>query len=106
MLQDTPIVTPSVAPERTHSFYLYTILAPRRDDLRAHLEAQGIGSQVIYPLLVPDQGAYRDQSLLAGPLPVARALVGQILSLPMFPELRDDEQERVAAAIRAFYQLS
>ncbi|HEY6542878.1 MAG TPA: DegT/DnrJ/EryC1/StrS family aminotransferase, partial [Ktedonobacteraceae bacterium] len=69
-----------------------------------YLAQQGIGSQVIYPVLIPDQGAYRDQPLRCGPIPVARSLVGQILSLPMFPELRDDEIERIAAAIRAFYQ--
>ena len=104
LLADLPIVTPYVAPERTHSYYLYTILAPRRDELFEYLAQQGIGSQVIYPVLVPDQGAYRDQPLRSGSIPVARSLVSQILSLPMFPELRDDEIERVAAAIRAFYQ--
>lgn len=103
LLAGVPVVTPYVAPERTHSYYLYTILAPRRDELQEHLTQQGIGTQVIYPLLVPDQGAYRDQPLRCGPLPVARSLVGQILSLPMFPELRDDEIERVAIAIRAFF---
>ena len=104
LLADLPIVTPYVAPERTHSYYLYTILAPRRDELFEYLAQRGIGSQVIYPVLVPDQGAYRDQPLRSGSIPVARSLVSQILSLPMFPELRDDEIERVAAAIRAFYQ--
>jgi len=104
LLAATPVVTPYLAPERTHSYYLYTILAPRRDELREYLTQQGIGSQVIYPLLVPDQGAYRDQALRCGPIPVARSLLGQILSLPMFPELRDDEIERVASAVRSFYQ--
>lgn len=104
LLAGVPVITPYVAPERTHSYYLYTILAPRRDELYAYLAAQGIGSQIIYPVLVPDQGAYRDQPLRCGPIPVARSLVSQILSLPMFPELREDEIERVAAAIRAFYQ--
>ena len=103
LLTGTPVVTPYIAPERTHSYYLYTILAPRRDELRDYLAQQGIGSQVIYPKLIPDQGAYRDQPLRCGPIPVARSLEDQILSLPMFPELRDDEIERVAAAIRSFY---
>ncbi len=103
LLAGVPVVTPYVAPERTHSYYLYTILAPRREELRAFLEERGIGSQVIYPLLVPDQGAYRYQPLRCEPIPVARALNGQVLSLPMFPELRDDELERIAAEVRAFY---
>lgn len=104
LLADLPVVIPHVAPERTHSYYLYTILATRRDELSNHLAQRGIGSQVIYPVLVPDQGAYRDQPLRCESIPVARSLVSQILSLPMFPELRDDEIERIAAAIRAFYQ--
>ncbi len=103
LLADLPVIRPYAAPERTHSYYLYTILAPRRDELFAYLARRGIGSQVIYPVLVPDQGAYRDQPLRSSSIPVARSLVGQILSLPIFPELRDDEIERVAAAIRAFY---
>jgi dTDP-4-amino-4,6-dideoxygalactose transaminase len=103
LLADTPLVTPGIAPQRSHSYYLYTVLAPRRDQLRAYLSSHGIGNQVIYPLLIPDQGAYRDQPLRCGPIPVARARVEQILSLPMFPELLDAEIERVAAAIRAFY---
>ena len=89
--------------QRLCDLYLYTILAPRRDELFEYLAQRGIGSQVIYPVLVPDQGAYRDQPLRSGSIPVARSLVSQILSLPMFPELRDDEIERVAAAIRTFY---
>jgi dTDP-4-amino-4,6-dideoxygalactose transaminase len=105
LLADLPVVRPYVAPERTHSYYLYTILAQRRDELFAYLAQRDIGSQVIYPVLVPDQGAYRDQSLRSSNIPVARSLISQILSLPIFPELRDDEIERVAAAIRAFYTI-
>ncbi len=77
LLADLPIVTPYVAPERTHSYYLYTILAPRRDELFEYLAQRGIASQVIYPILVPDQVAYRDQPLRSGSIPVARSLVSQ-----------------------------
>lgn len=104
LLVDTPVATPYVAPGRTHAYYLYTILAPRRDELRAYLTARGIGNQIIYPTLIPDQGAYRDHAYRCHDIPVARSLVEQILCLPMFPELRDDEVERVAAAISTFYK--
>jgi len=103
LLSGTPVVVPYVAPDRTHSYYLYTVLASRRNKLRNYLTGLGIGTQIIYPLLVPDQSAYREQPTRCGPIPVARALVEQILCLPMFPELRDEEIERVAAAIRKFY---
>jgi len=103
LLSGTPLVLPYVAPGRTHAYYLYTVLAPRRDELRNYLTEQGIGTQVIYPILVPDQIAYQDQPIRCGPIPVARSLLGQLLCLPMFPELRDDEVDRVAAAIVDFY---
>jgi len=104
LLADTPVVVPAVASARTHAYYLYTILAPQRDRLKDYLTDQGIGMQVIYPLLIPDQQAYRTLPFRCGPLPVARKLVQQILCLPIFPELRDDEVERVCAAIHEFYR--
>ncbi len=103
-LEDVSLVLPSVAPGRTHAYYLYTVLAPRRDELRAYLTEHEIGTQIIYPVLVPDQPAYRDQHFHCGPIPVARRLFEQILCLPMFPELRDDEIERVSAVIHDFYR--
>jgi UDP-2-acetamido-2-deoxy-ribo-hexuluronate aminotransferase len=79
-------------------------MAPRREELRAYLEAQGIGTQVVYPKLVPDQGAYRDHPWRASDdMAVARSFVPRLLCLPMFAELRDDEIARVADAIRGFY---
>jgi dTDP-4-amino-4,6-dideoxygalactose transaminase len=103
LLADTPLVLPYVAPKRTHAYYLYTVLAPRRDELQAFLTKRGIGTQVIYPTLVPDQKAYLNKPKRCGPIPIARGLVERLLCLPMFPELREEEQDEVAEAIRAFY---
>lgn len=103
-LEDVLLATPYVAPDRTHAYYLYTVLAPHRDELRAYLTEHEIGTQIIYPMLVPDQPAYRDQHFRCGPIPVARRLFEHILCLPMFPELRDDEIERVSAVIHDFYR--
>jgi dTDP-4-amino-4,6-dideoxygalactose transaminase len=103
LLADTPLVLPHVAPDRTHAYYLYTVLAPRRDELQAFLTKRGIGTQVIYPILVPDQKAYHDQPMRCEPIPVARQIVEQLLCLPLFPELHEEEQDEVAEAIRAFY---
>jgi dTDP-4-amino-4,6-dideoxygalactose transaminase len=105
LLADTPVTTPWRRPGCEHVFYMYTILAPKRDELREHLQARGIGSQVIYPSIVPDQPAYRGGTAPFRELSVERArrLAGEILSLPVFPELREDEVRAVAAAVRAFY---
>jgi dTDP-4-amino-4,6-dideoxygalactose transaminase len=105
LLANTPVTTPWRRPGSEHVYYMYTVRAPRRDELRDFLQKRGIGSQVIYPSLVPDQPAYRDGAapFRALPLPRSRAAVGEILSLPVFPELREDEVRTVAAAIRSFY---
>jgi dTDP-4-amino-4,6-dideoxygalactose transaminase len=104
LLADTPLELPAHDPTGRHVYYMYTVLAPERDALRDHLEASGIGTQLIYPRLVPDQGAYRDHPWRAADeLTVARSLVPRLLCLPMFAELRDEELERVGAAVRAFY---
>jgi dTDP-4-amino-4,6-dideoxygalactose transaminase len=104
LLADTPMVLPIQTQECTHVYYLYTIQTPRRDQLKTYLTEQGIGMQVIYPILIPDQQAYQHQPLRCHPIPVARRLVEQILCLPMFPELREKEIERIVAAIHAFYR--
>jgi len=105
LLADTPVRTPFRRPGCEHVFYMYTVLAPDRDRLRESLRERGIGSQVIYPSIVPDQPAYRDQTAPHRTLLVdrARRLAGEILSLPVFPELSEGEVRTVAAVVRAFY---
>lgn len=103
LLSGIPIVTPYLAADRTHSFYAYTALVPRRDELRDYLTERGVGTQVLYPTLIPDQPAYHSQRIRCDPIPVARAMQDQLLCLPIFPELRNDEIEHVAAAIIDFY---
>jgi len=104
LLAGTPVQTPTHDATGRHVYYMYTVLAPRREELRAHLDAQGIGTQLIYPRLVPDQGAYATSPWRAADsLDVARSLVPRLLCLPMFAELTDAEIERVARAIRQFY---
>jgi dTDP-4-amino-4,6-dideoxygalactose transaminase len=104
LLEGTPVERPAHDVTGRHAYYMYTVLTPRREELRAHLDAQGIRTQLIYPKLVPDQGAYATQPWRAvGDLPVARSLVPRLLCLPMFAELTDAEVERVGGAIRAFF---
>lgn len=103
LLADLPVVTPRVAGDRRHVFYLYNIRAPRRDALAAYLADRGIGTHVVYPLEVPFQPAYRHLGCQVGDFPVADAQVNEILCLPMFPELSDEEVREVTGAIREFY---
>lgn len=105
LLADSPVKTPVVRPEREHVYYMYTVLAPQRDELRAYLEQRGIGSQIIYPTIVSDQPAYKGLGVESRVVSDdrARRLAGRILSLPVFPELREDEVRAVAGAVKAFY---
>jgi len=103
-LEGSPVVPPAHDVTGRHAYYMYTVLAPRREELRAHLDARGIRTQLIYPKLVPDQGAYAASPWRAAdPLEVARSLVPRLLCLPMFAELTDAEVDRVGRAVRDFY---
>ena len=104
LLADVPVTVPARDVTGRHVYYMYSILAPRRDELAAYLAERGVRTQVIYPRLVQDQAAYNGLPWRAvGGLPVARSLVPQLLDLPMFAELTDDEVQRVASTVRAFY---
>lgn len=106
LLSDLSVKTPHVAPNRTHVYYLYTIRVAEndaRDALREFLSARGIGTQIIYPTLVPFQKAYADLGYQPGDFPVAEALAREILCLPLFPELTESEVRTVAETIAAFY---
>jgi dTDP-4-amino-4,6-dideoxygalactose transaminase len=83
---------------------MYTVLTEERDELAAYLLSRGIGTQVVYPRLVPDQGAYRDHPWrAAGDLKVARTIPDRLVNLPMWAELTDGEVERVIEAVRSFF---
>jgi dTDP-4-amino-4,6-dideoxygalactose transaminase len=106
-LDGMPVEPPAHDVTGRHAYYMYTVLAPRREELRSHLDARGIRTQLIYPKLVPDQGAYAASPWRAAdPLEVARSLVPRLLCLPMFAELTDAEVDRVGRAIRDFYGAS
>jgi dTDP-4-amino-4,6-dideoxygalactose transaminase len=105
LLAGTPVTSPPVAAGNSHAYYLYTIQAPEREALIAHLAARGIGSYVVYPYLVPMMGAYSRLRFDVNTTPVARDQASRILSLPMFPELTDAEAREVGEAVRGFYRV-
>jgi dTDP-4-amino-4,6-dideoxygalactose transaminase len=82
-----------------HVFHQYVIRTPRRDELRRSLAEAGIATAVHYPVPVHRQPAYRDAKLTAGDLAATEALCSEIVSLPMYPELSDDDVDRVIEAI-------
>ena len=103
LLAKTPLTLPPDDITGRHAYYMYTVLAPERDALAAHLDKRRIDSMVIYPRLVTQAGAYASLPWRSGPIPVAETLPDRLLSLPMFAELTDKEIDRVGAAINEFY---
>ena len=97
------IVLPFTDPRAGHVFHQYVIRAPRRDALRQHLTERQIGSEIYYPLPLHLQTSLAGLGYKQGDFPVSETAAAEVLALPMYPELRDDEQQTVVDAIAAFY---
>jgi dTDP-4-amino-4,6-dideoxygalactose transaminase len=102
LLSGAEVVTPTARSYNRHVYYCYVIRTPWRDALAAHLAAQGIDTVVHYPIPMHLQPAYREMGLGPGTFPVAETAAQQVLSLPMFPEISPEQQQRVAGAVRVF----
>jgi len=91
------------SPQATHVFHQYVIRAQRRDELRKFLADRKIGSDIYYPLPLHLQPVFAYLGLKAGDLPIAEQAAQEVLALPMFPELTEDEIRRVVDSIADFY---
>ncbi len=101
LLADSGLGLPHVASDREHVFHLYVVQAERRDDLLRHLAGNGIHGGIHYPVPIHRQEAYRDAGR-GQTFPVAEALTPRVLSLPMYPELTEEQLQRVADAVSSF----
>jgi len=98
------LVLPFTAPRAGHIFHQYVIRTPRRDALRAHLAAQQIGTEIYYPLPLHQQRALASLGYKPGDFPETERAAAEVLALPMYPELREDEQDIVVDAISRFFR--
>lgn len=94
------VTVPRLAPGCTSVWAQYTICTPRRDDVAAALETQGIPTAVYYPRALNDQPAFVPALTAPGGVPVSQALANEVLSLPMHPYLDAVTQDRIVAAVR------
>jgi len=83
-------------------WHQFTLLHPQRDALRAHLEKAGIGTEIIYPGPMHLQPCYASLGYAPGDIPVAESTSGSCVSLPIFPELTDDQVDYVIRTINAW----
>jgi dTDP-4-amino-4,6-dideoxygalactose transaminase len=97
------IVLPWTDPRAEHVFHQYVIRAPRRDALRAFLAEKGVGSEIYYPLALHEQESLAFLGYKRGDFPESERAADEVLALPIYPELREDEVEAVVDAVRRFY---
>ena len=103
LVQIPEIHHPCVRPGHCPNWHVYVVRAQRRDELWRYLEDNGIQANVYYPLPLHLQPAYRHLGYREGDFPEAERASQQVLALPMYPELTQNELEQVAAAICRFY---
>lgn len=96
------LVLPREAAGRFHVWHQYVVRTSRRDQLREHLSSRGIGSEIYYPVPLHRQDALASLGYREGDFPEAERAAREVLALPIFAELREDEQQTVVAAIADF----
>ncbi len=104
LLRDAGLQLPLDPEEGAHVYHLYVIRTTQREALRAYLRENGIGTLIHYPIPIHLQPAYTDAGYGPGALPETEAAAAQVLSLPLYPELHEDEVKVVCDAITAFQQ--
>lgn len=103
-LAEVPGVTPPPTDRNNeHIWHQYTIRADRRDGLVAHLREHGIGHKIYYPLALHLQPCFAHLGYQPGRLPATEEASRSVVSLPIYPELTDLQQDEVVGAIRSFY---
>jgi dTDP-4-amino-4,6-dideoxygalactose transaminase len=104
LLESSGVILPYVAPSADPVWHLYVIRTSDRDAMVAELTRRGIGAGVHYPVPLHLQPAYADLGYKVGSLPVTEAVAATCLSLPLYPELSDGQQEQVVTAVHHFME--
>ncbi|HEY5183304.1 MAG TPA: DegT/DnrJ/EryC1/StrS family aminotransferase [Actinomycetes bacterium] len=99
-----PVVLPTVASSSVPVWHLYVVRVPRRDEVLHRLQEAGVGAGIHYPVAVHLQPAFAGYGKGAGSAPVAERAAEQILSLPLYPGITPEQQDRVATALREALQ--
>ena len=95
------VPVPSLIPGASSAWAQYTIRVDRREEFRASLRMEGIPTAIYYPRPLHQQPAFEDAVIAPGGCPVAESLSREVVSLPMGPYLREEQQDRVWSAVRA-----
>jgi dTDP-4-amino-4,6-dideoxygalactose transaminase len=103
LLESGRVRLPALIDSSTHIYNQFTLRVEQRDELRAHLNAAKVGCSVYYPIPLHLQECFSELGYREGDFPVAEQACKEVLSLPIFPELTEDDLSRVVEAIAGFY---
>ena len=98
------VITPSELEGVKHVYHLYVVRVKNRDKLLMFLKENGIGTGLHYPIPLHLTQAYSYLGYKKGAFPVAEKLANEILSLPMYPELTEEQIDYICEKIKAFYK--
>jgi dTDP-4-amino-4,6-dideoxygalactose transaminase len=87
----------------SHVYHIFAVRCKERDELLAYLNENGIGAGIHYPVPVHLQSAYSELGYSEGSFPVAEQSASEFISLPMFPDMTDEQIERVVSVVKKFY---
>ncbi len=104
LLADTPLQLPLEASWAESVYHLYVVRHARRDELKKHLEANKVGCALHYPMPLHLQKCYASLGYKEGSFPVAEKAARECLSLPIYPELTDEQIQRVSEVIHDFFK--
>jgi dTDP-4-amino-4,6-dideoxygalactose transaminase len=102
LLGDAALVTPQDTEYGKHCYHIYAVRSKRRDELKTYLRQRDVGALVHYPVPVHLQEAYADLGVGPGALPVTERCAEEVLTLPVAPELSEDQIRDVCGLIREF----
>ncbi len=98
------VTLPTVEAKSFHVFNQFTVRVQKRDELRAYLKDKGVGTEVYYPLPMHLQNCYRDLGYQKGAFPQSERAAEEVLSLPIYAELTDEQLQYVVQSIADFYR--
>jgi len=98
------LVAPSCPTHSTHVYNQFVLRVPQREALRAHLQKNGIPTDVYYPSPLHVQPAFAYLGYRQGSFPVAEKASEEVLALPVYPELTEQDQDRIVSTIASFFK--
>ncbi len=102
-LADLPLRLPLENAGCRHVYHLYVIRSDERDNIRAHLDRDGIGTGLHYPYPVHAQPGLAEGARIPAPLTVTETVAREVLTLPLFPSLSEGQQARVITSLRSYF---